>query len=222
MSEQNLIGRRAFIGGVAAMCTTPASARRKPSIVVTGDMGTVGMRMATFLSGKYDWTGIDIKRGSDEDVSRVGPWVDKLKNVDAVLHLAWDVPRFNTPEGAEYNLKITGTVLETCGYAMASHFIFASSAWAAPDLYGRTTGRPIPAIYSESKRRAEWMLLHAYSGPAAVSVIRFGQVNPQREDQSRDPDFDGRVLMTDADLVGLLDLGMTSTGIIGPFDARVK
>lgn len=203
--------------------TRGAQSKERPILVLTGDMGMVGQRLLPLLT-EFTIRGIDIKRGFGEDLASPGPWLTRLEGADAVLHLAWDVPNYNSVHGAMYNSWITQAAFAAAVRADVPRFIFASSAWVAPQLYGGRLGRVIPEIYAESKRVIEgWMDTYGLECGMATRSIRFGQVNPKREDQMLDPDFDGRVLMTDADLFGLVNLGL-QTGEnynpIGPFDAR--
>lgn len=219
--------RTVLLGGIAAFASGQAAmAQAKPKIVVTGDLGTVGRRATPLLAAEYEVIGVDKKRGPLEDLAIPGPWMDGLRGAKAVLHLAWDTSNYNSVGGAMYNVGITQSVLSTAWHSGVPSFIFASSAWAAPELYGGRPGKPgrvIPAIYSESKRFLEgWMDATCRSTAMDISCIRFGQVNIKSQDQSIDPDFDERVLMTDTDLTGLIKMALAAKrySVIGPFDAR--
>lgn len=219
----NGLNRRVVLSSAGAFLGLAALAQGRQRIILTGDLGAIGKRLAPLLASEFEVVGVDKKRGSGEDLRTPGPWMGGLRGALAVVHLAWDVPNYNSLTGAMYNVGITQSVLSAAWHAGVPNFVFASSAWAAPELYGGRPCRVIPAIYSESKRfLEEWMGATCKMTGMDTACIRFGQVNPMREDQARDPDFDGRVLMTDADLIGLTKLALKAKGsnLFGPFDAR--
>lgn len=218
-----MLNRRVILAGAAAVavCRT-AAANTKPKIVMTGDMGRVGGRLWPLLSPDYEIVGIDKKRGEAQNLETPADWVGLMQGAVAVVHLAWRMADYDTPQAIMYNVAITEATLLCAHRSGVPRFIFSSSAWAAPELYGHRTGFE-PALYAGSKLFVENLLQQFnLSTRMATCAIRLGQVTGTHDPNPPDPNFDGRIRMSDMDLRGLFQmaLGPSVSGILGPFEAR--
>lgn len=219
----SMISRRAIV--VGGLLCGAALAVERPKIIVTGDAGTVGGRLKPLLEPEYQIVGVDKKRGIDQDLAQSIAWAEAAVGAEALVHLAWDIARYDTYAGFQYNISITRFALSAARAKAVGRFIFASSAWAAPGLYGKKTGKE-PMFYTESKLFVE-NLLRDFTRETGIptAAIRFGAVHVAGStDRPPDPDFDDRIIMTDNDLGGLFAMSMNAKDscLLGPFDARAS
>jgi len=217
-----MLNRRSLMAAAALTVATTATASGRQKIIVTGDMGTVGTRLRPLLSN-FDIVGIDKKRGDNQDLAaRDVAIATDFFAFDAMVHLAWDTFTHADMGGILYNTWITREALAAAKLARVRHFIFASSAWAAPDLYGRKGGIEPTHHYTENKLFLEGMLRRFCPDYGMkISAIRFGHVKAGAEPS--DDNFDARIVMSDRDLIGLVRIALHSEDsfrLIGPFDAR--
>lgn len=225
-----MISRRALLAG-ATLLAAPAVVRAaKPRMVITGDMGNVGSRLA-FLAEQFDAVGIDKKRGPHQDLlePRTGiiPWSRTVRRADVVLHLAWNML---ADRDQSQNITLTKNLLGAT--KAGTRFIFASSAQVDPFRYGHLESKACETScvmtiseYGRAKINIEDRLRGPVDGSVRVA-IRFGHVhhasNAPPPPGVRISGYGPEIDMKDSDLRGLMKLALEATEfkIIGPFDAR--
>lgn len=201
---------------------TPAIAQKKPTMVLTGDMGNVATTALGFLRDRYEVWGIDRKRGAQQDLSMVSTdWMSIIMaRPDVVVHTAWEMIDPLVYQQASINSTIN--LLNACRTAGVKRFVFTSSAWAAPGLYGHKTlkGDSAVSYYGTAKRFIEEsLMIWGRETGCDCAVIRLGRVTPR---QIVDPEFGPGITMSDAEIEKSFDVALNVKGyrLIGPLDAR--
>jgi NAD+ dependent glucose-6-phosphate dehydrogenase len=177
-------------------------------VLITGVAGVVGQACVSYLSNRYDLTGIDIKDPGNvptlvadiADLTRILPAFD---GIDAVVHLAGN-PSVHSPWDDIFNINIQGTynVFEACRLKGVPAVVFASSNHAIggyeedglpeiyelddPRVYDHTVELRPDSLYGVSKIFGEAVgrYFSEYHGVRSYN-LRIGSV--RADDDPRDP-----------------------------------
>ncbi len=155
-----------------------------PSVLVTGSGGFIGaVLIPRLLESGVNVEGADVGwfSGSSSSNDFLSLDAEKLKNFDAIIHLAGlsDDKLCNAyPEKAdEINIHQTVALAERCKRAGIKRFVLASSS----AVYGNTdavvteSAAPNPdTVYSRGKLKAEEQLIALSSSDFEVVCLRFG------------------------------------------------
>ncbi len=114
-----------------------AKCMAKPVILITGAAGRIGRRLtAHFLSREYPLLLLDKVAppgGTDvegADLSEWGPWTERFRGADVVVHLAADAsPEAGWPAVVRHNIDLTLNVFETAARAGVRRVVFASTEY---------------------------------------------------------------------------------------------
>lgn len=155
-----------------------------PTVVVTGASGNLGTKLrAHFTTLGWTVVGLDVRAAPGVQAADLATWdetwTQRLRNADAVIHLAGDPsPRATWASAQRLNIDLTLNVFEAAARNGAKRVIFASSNWVvAGHRFGTgpltTEIEPYPVNpYGVSKLVGE-RLARSYSDRWDLSAICF-------------------------------------------------
>jgi len=106
-------------------------------VIVTGAAGHLGRKLFDFLeqSNSHEARGLDLRSSDHPDIHKAdfsedGVWVEHLKNMDTIVHLAGDRDPSATWESAiRNNMDATVNLYHHAAQMGIKRFVFASSNW---------------------------------------------------------------------------------------------
>jgi nucleoside-diphosphate-sugar epimerase len=166
-------------------------------VLVTGSSGRIGGAIAARLSLRHQVKGVDLRPGGltaeVADVRDTRRLVPFLAGTDAVIHTAAlhvpDLAAHGSEEFREVNVEATRRLLEACGEAGVSRFVYTSTTslygdamlpqageavWVTEDLVPRPRD-----IYDETKLAAEEACAEASRAGLASTCLRMSRCFPE-------------------------------------------
>lgn len=158
-------------------------------IVITGSEGAIGRVLCKGLKDKYDILRLDMSRG--DDIRDIEELKNKLKGMDAIIHLAWDTKteNFNSGRVSPDNILMYQNVLEAAKAMQIRRVILASSVHVQDYMTWNKRKRGLIDInspfepispYGANKVLLETLAKCFSKEGVEVICIRFGGVPPKK------------------------------------------